>query len=484
MRRGGSTAIGLTCVVLAVARCGGVGSAAGNPARVEARPQPDAGSGSSGSPDGGQAGGVVAIPKDDCASGAASPETVRLSVKLVGAGSGRIESQPAGIACPGHCCAAFDKDSKVTLFAASDPGSALAYWAGGCRGRPASCTLSAWQDFDIIAAFEPPPPVAYSLRVIPKANKALALNSTGNATGVGYGGPQNANGDGFLFDAATGLSSYLPFSYGEASYAQGINDRNALVVNVITGLNELKSRTIRWENGVATALATIGPPDSNTWGYAINASNEVVGWFVFKSLGRGLTYDRAFLHDGQRMIDLGSLDGTCSEAYAINSAGTAVGISCAPGLSRHAVVFHRGGPIEDLTPDSWGSADGISDTGYVVGRAGYDGFIREPDGSMRNVGSLSGGSGSWLHGVNDAGIAVGVAFVPSYFPQGFTHAGEPDDASRAAVWMNGRLWDLAYMTGRSDLWLLDAQAINGSGQILAKPFSCDGEACSLLLTPR
>ena len=49
--------------------------------------------------------------------------------------------------------------------------------------------------------------------------------------------------------------------------------------------------------------------------------------------------------------------------------------------------------------------------------------------------------------------------------------------------MNGQLWDLAYMTGRSDLWLFDAHAINGSGQILAES-SCGDKACSLILTPR
>jgi uncharacterized membrane protein len=405
-------------------------------------------------------------------------------VKLVGEGSGHIESQPTGIACPGHCCAEFDKASTVTLLATSDQGSALSHWAGGCQGRHASCAFSAWQDFEIVAAFEQPAPVVYSLQVIPKARTAYALNTAGNATGVAYGGPHDANGDAFLFDAATGSSSYLPFSQGEASYAQGINDRNALVVNVLSGMSEHKSRTVRWENGVATELGTIGPPGSNTWGFAINASNQVVGRFLFTPPGASRSYGRAFFHDGQRMIDLGSLDGTCSEAYAVNRAGTAVGTSCAPGPARHAVMFRKGAPIEDFTPDSEGSAEGISDTGYVVGRAGYVGFIREPDGSLRKVGTLSGGSGSWLHGVNDGGIAVGVAYVPWYYPQGDSHAGQLDTVPRGAVWMRGRLWDLAYMTGRSDLWVYDAKAINGSGQILVEASLRGVDAYSFILTPR
>ena len=39
--------------------------------------------------------------------------------------------------------------------------------------------------------------------------------------------------------------------------------------------------------------------------------------------------------------------------------------------------------------------------------------------------------------------------------------------------MRGRLWDLAYMTGRDDLRLYEAYAINGSGQILVQGFLLD-----------
>src|SRR5437868_4987440 len=44
MRRGGSTAIGLAGIVLALARCGGIGSeTTGSQARVDSTPRPDAG---------------------------------------------------------------------------------------------------------------------------------------------------------------------------------------------------------------------------------------------------------------------------------------------------------------------------------------------------------------------------------------------------------------------------------------------------------
>jgi probable HAF family extracellular repeat protein len=434
---------------------------------------PDAGGGG-GVPDAGGSGGGGEPDAGGGGTDGGSAGGFRINVHLAGQGGGRVESAPAGISCPGQCSASFPQ-GEVKLISSANAGSGFAYWTGGCLNSDASCTINVWHDFEVWATFEPPPPVTYSVRVIPKANTAYSVNAAGNATGVGYGGAHTSDGDAFLFVAATGQTSFLTFSANEQSHAQGINDRNAIVANVMpnrTGNNS--SRAVRWENGVTTELGTLG---GNTWGYGINASNQVVGWYVHPN-GRGGTFTRAFLHDGQRMIDLGSLDGTCSEAHAIDRTGTAVGSSCS-GAMGHAVVFHQGGAIEDLTPSTYGAADGISDAGYIVGRAGPDGFIRAPDGSMRDVGSLPSGSGSWLHGVNDAGVAVGFGLVPAYAPKGYL-----TNTSRAAVWLGGRLWDLSYLTGRSDTSLSEAFGINASGQIVARGYVPNSDGWSVLLTPR
>ena len=442
----------------------------------------DAGSGTDGG-QGGQDGGSPDAgsggPDGGSPDAGPAPGTFRLTVQLPGPGSGLVASQPPGIACPGTCSADFPP-GDVTLSAQPGAGSALAYWAGACGGANPSCTarlhtsLAGTEEFVAIADFEPPPPVSYSVQDIPKSNLVLGVNSSGNATGVGYGGP-SLSSDAYLFDASTGRSTFISFSSRETSHAQGINDRNAIVVNVMMdgsdGLHH--ARTVRWENGVATDLGTLG---GNTWGFGINGSNQVVGWFVRTDGNR--MYTRAFFHDGQRMGDLGSLDGTCSEAHAVDSAGIPVGSSCA-GQTQHAVVFHRGSSIEDLTPDTFGTADGISDGGFIVGRAGPEGFIRPPGGSPRSVGALPGGSGSWLHGVDDSGVAVGLAYVPVYNPKGFL---EP--RQRAAVWMGGRLWDLSYMTGNPDLQLREAFGINASGRIVVNGTRPGADTQSFLLTPR
>jgi probable HAF family extracellular repeat protein len=464
----------LLAAVLAIARCGPggkndssivpPGDAGGSP---DGGGSPDAG----GSPDGGGGG----IPD----AGPPAPGKFRLNLHLSGQGSGHVVSQPPGIDCPGKCSADFDQ-GQVMLSERADPGSGFAYWAGVCpQSSTTTCTANLFATvagnpvFEAYAVFEPPPPVTYSVREIPKSDTAHALNAAGNATGVGAGG--SGSGDAFFFDAATGQTTFLSFSAREGSHAQAINDGNAMVVNVFSSsASGNVARTVRWENGAATELGTLG---GNTWGYGINNSKEVVGWFVRTDGSR--TYSRAFLHDGQRMLDLGSLDSTCSEAHSINAAGIAVGNSCAGAQFTHAVIFRRNAPIEDLTPSNFGWADAISDSGYIAGRIDSEGFIRAPGGSLRTTGGLPGGSGSWLHGVNDSGLAVGLGYVPAYSAKGYLQT-----APRAAIWLGGRLWDLSYMTGIADLDLIEAFAINRNGQIVARGSRPGASGGSFLLTPK
>jgi uncharacterized membrane protein len=52
------------------------------------------------------------------------------------------------------------------------------------------------------------------------------------------------------------------------------------------------------------------------------------------------------------------------------------------------------------------------------------------------------------------------------------------------VWLGGRLWDLSYLTGRSDTSLSEAFGINASGQIVASGYVPNSDGWSVLLTPR
>ncbi|HEY2029939.1 MAG TPA: hypothetical protein VGH20_12100 [Myxococcales bacterium] len=81
------------------------------------------GTGTGGGPDGGPA------------------ATVTIQLNLVGAGTGRVTSQPAGIDCPGTCAMAVAPGTAVTLTATADATSHFEGYGGGCSGL--SCSFTA-----------------------------------------------------------------------------------------------------------------------------------------------------------------------------------------------------------------------------------------------------------------------------------------------------------------------------------------------------
>jgi len=76
-----------------------------------------------------------------------------LSVIRVGAGSGTVVSNPAGISCGVVCEGFFASDSEVTLTATPDAGSSFAGWSGDCQGQSASCVVSMNVARDVTATF-------------------------------------------------------------------------------------------------------------------------------------------------------------------------------------------------------------------------------------------------------------------------------------------------------------------------------------------
>ena len=71
---------------------------------------------------------------------------LQVSVDLRGNESGRVVSEPAGIACPPTCSAPFPAGSRVTLVAEPDPATPFLSWKFGCSPVPADprrCVLTA-----------------------------------------------------------------------------------------------------------------------------------------------------------------------------------------------------------------------------------------------------------------------------------------------------------------------------------------------------
>lgn len=253
------------------------------------------------------------------------------------------------------------------------------------------------------------------------------------------------------------------------------------------------------ENGsVTTELGTLGGATSAAYG--VNGSNVVVGASL-----NGAAQARAFLFDGIRFTDLGTLaGGTTSEARAINHNGVVAGFSGTTSGSDHAFIYN--GTMTDLGTlpgfDSESRAFAINNSDQVVGvsynnitgesRAflhngttlinlgvlpgdqstlAYDinrfdqivgvskstnapsqAFLYE-GGSMTGLGTLPGGGNSEANGINDFGQVVGWAV-------------SSNGQQRATFYSSGKSRDLNDLIPEDSGWTLQtASAINNRGEI-------------------
>jgi probable HAF family extracellular repeat protein len=139
-------------------------------------------------------------------------------------------------------------------------------------------------------------------------------------------------------------------------------------------------------------LGTLGGSDSSA--YAVNAAGQVVGQATAIPWPRnhGHNIYHAFLYDGipgkgGRMYDLGMLPGgESSTARDINASGEIVGMSEVSGHKKHAFLYKgipgKGGKMIAL-PGGWScEAYSINDAGYICGNSDVGGIIWKPDGTI------------------------------------------------------------------------------------------------------
>jgi Divergent InlB B-repeat domain len=81
---------------------------------------------------------------------------VSVVIQKVAKGAGVVTSRPAGIVCPGHCSATFERGTRVQLVAAATKNSAFNGWTGSCSGKGA-CVFDAAPGRAVIASFGPAP---------------------------------------------------------------------------------------------------------------------------------------------------------------------------------------------------------------------------------------------------------------------------------------------------------------------------------------
>jgi probable HAF family extracellular repeat protein len=300
---------------------------------------------------------------------------------------------------------------------------------------------------------------------------------------------------------------------------RGINA--AAQITGAVGSNSTSAVFLYGENGF-TVLGTLGG-DSGI-GNGINSSGQVAGY----STEADGTY-RAFISEGNTLVDIGDLGGGTAVAYAINDSGAAVGSSVTSNGSNHPFLYSNGAMTDLGTlgspegSDWWNTANGVNNSGTVVGYSytnqdaaplrgfiwsngkmtemgtlggtmsqayavnnlgqatgiGYlkngaaHAFLSDPTGRhLKDLGALQEISDSWGFGINDSGVVVG----QSYTNSGTVHA---------FVYDGTKMRDLNDLVPKGSGWMLvEADAVNNAGQIVADGQDNAGNEHTFLLTPK
>ena len=294
-----------------------------------------------------------------------------------------------------------------------------------------------------------------------------------------------------------------------------------------------QARAFLWEGGVTRDL---GVPAGGNLSRArgINDSGDVVG--EWRILINGQQRFKAFLYEDGRMRDLNALipAGTgwdLTGAQAINEAGQIVG-SGTIGGETHAFVYENGAVtnLGEILEQPYSAAWGVNGSGVVAMGAGsaasQPGAFVYRLGAAENLGNPGPFTASEAVGLNDSGQVIGWSFNPGQsVPQGqaflydggddagiepleplpgdvYTRARDVDERGRvvgwsrndivgapqseqfsATLWEGGQVKDLNDLIPADSGWkLVDAYAINGSGQIVGSGYK-DGSLQAFLLNP-
>lgn len=251
-----------------------------------------------------------------------------------------------------------------------------------------------------------------------------------------------------------------------------------------------QNRAFLWEDGVMRDLGTLGT-GTDAFAVQINERGQVIGFSYTNSTpnpvitgcsgggapgGAMLPTQDPFLWEKGKMIDLGSLGGTCGFPYWLNDHGAVVGASDLAGDQfSHPFLWTKEKGMQDLGTlgGNYGQAQMINDRGEVVGGATLAGDSQTDaflwNGTMHDLGALDGCS--YAFAINSQRQVVG-------------NWGGPLCAEGAFLWEDGGpMVDLStLLSSASDLVLL-VVSNNDRGEIAGIGVDASGNAHATVLVP-
>jgi len=259
------------------------------------------------------------------------------------------------------------------------------------------------------------------------------------------------------------------------------------------------SHAVIWRDGLVQDLGNLGGTDdkANAAALYINERGQVAGAsYAADSFpvpsgecgDPGSLTPHGFFWENGKMVDIGTLGGSCTVSYALNNRGQIVGGSTVRGdLGSHPFLWEQG-RMTDLGTlgGDHGYSAWVNDSGEVVGAAANQHeqdliAFRWKDGAISSLGTLEGNSCSAADAINSSGLIVGgsgFSTPPPFFP------GCTDPVEHAVIWEDGQIFDLNLLvTNPSDLTLTEATFVNDKGEISGFGTLPNSDTHAFLLIP-
>jgi probable HAF family extracellular repeat protein len=303
-----------------------------------------------------------------------------------------------------------------------------------------------------------------------------------------------------------------------------------LAADITPGLSS-SGKIVTWRQGDADTFTAVlfdgasekllRPPEGyrNSFAYSVNDRGNSVGWSntTANPVDSSSTVHATFF--GKRgALDLGTLGGLRSRAYAINNSDVAVGVSELENKGQRAFRYARGKmqALDALPGGAYSVAFDINNSGVIVGGSGIPSSSKKPlvhavlwrRSKPRDLGTLDGAGSSIAYAINRHDEVTGVSDVGSeetvfLYSRGKMsdlgirgHAFAINDARqivgtlsptgrgrpRGFLWENGVVRDINTLIAGNTYQIEAAYRINDRGQILCSGAG-NGHLRILLLNP-